>query len=52
MANPSIVREFWEFIRLKKRYWLLPIILILGLLSLLIVITEGSAIAPWIYALF
>ena len=52
MANPSIVREFWEFIRLRKRYWLLPIILILGLLSLLIVFTEGSAIAPFIYALF
>ena len=52
MAKQSIVIEFWEFIRLRKRYWLLPIIMILGLLSLLIVFTEGSAIAPFIYALF
>jgi hypothetical protein len=52
MANQSIVKEFWGFIRLRKRYWLLPIVMILGLLSLLIVFTESSAIAPFIYALF
>jgi len=52
MANQSLLREFWEFIRLRKRYWLLPIILVLLLLSAVIVFTESSAIAPFIYALF
>jgi hypothetical protein len=52
MSNPSIIREFWEFLKLRKRYWLLPIIIMLGLFSAIIVFTEGSAIAPFIYALF
>jgi len=52
MANPSIIREFWEFLKLRKRYWLLPILIVLGLFSALIVFTEGSAVAPFIYALF
>lgn len=52
MANQSVITEFWEFLKFRKRYWLLPIIIILGLFSLLIVFTEGSAIAPFIYALF
>jgi hypothetical protein len=51
-ANQSVITEFWEFLKFRKRYWLLPIIIILGLFSLLIVFTEGSAIAPFIYALF
>ena len=52
MANQSIITEFWEFIKLKKRYWLLPIVITLFLLMGLIVFTESSAIAPFIYALF
>ena len=52
MSNQSIIREFWEFIKLRKRFWLLPIIIILGLFSAIIVFTEGSSIAPFIYALF
>jgi hypothetical protein len=52
MSNQSIVTEFWEFLRVRKRYWLLPIVIILGLFSALIVFTEGSAVAPFIYALF
>jgi hypothetical protein len=52
MANQSIVKDFWEFLRVRKRYWLLPIVIVLGLLSALIVFTEGSAVAPFIYALF
>ena len=52
MSNPSIIREFWEFLKLRKRYWLIPIIIMLGLFSAIIVFTEGSAIAPFIYALF
>jgi len=52
MANQSTIKEFWEFLKFRKRYWLLPIIIVLGMFSLLIVFTESSAIAPFIYALF
>ena len=52
MANQSIISEFWEFLRFRKRYWLLPIVLVLFLLGALIVFTESSAVAPFIYALF
>jgi hypothetical protein len=52
MANQSIITEFWEFLRVRKRYWLLPIVLVLVLLGALIVFTESSAVAPFIYALF
>jgi hypothetical protein len=52
MANQSILSEFWEFLRYRKRYWLFPIVLVLLLLGALIVFTESSAVAPFIYALF
>jgi len=52
MANQSIIIEFWEFMKVRKRYWLLPIVVVLLLLGALIVFTESSAIAPFIYALF
>ena len=52
MANQSIITEFWEFLKVRKRYWLFPIVLVLGLLGTLIVFTESSAVAPFIYALF
>ncbi len=52
MANQSLISEFWEFLKLRKRYWLLPIFIVLGLVSALVVFTESSAIAPFIYALF
>jgi hypothetical protein len=52
MPNQSIILEFWEFLKMRKRYWLLPIVLVLLLLGALIVFTESSAVAPFIYALF
>lgn len=52
MAKQSLISEFWEFLKVRKRFWLLPIVLMLGLLSALIVFTETSAVAPFIYALF
>ena len=52
MANQSIITEFWEFLKYRKRYWLIPIVIILLLMSSLIVFTQGSAVAPFIYALF
>jgi len=52
MGKLSILKEIWEFIRYKKKYWLIPIIITLILLGLLVFLTEGSAIAPFIYTLF
>ena len=52
MAKQSTIGEFWEFLKFRKRYWLAPIVFVLLLLSALIVFTEGSAVAPFIYTLF
>ncbi len=52
MGKASILRELWLFMKVRKKWWLGPVILILVLLSLLIVFAEGSALAPFIYALF
>lgn len=48
----GILKEFWGFLMTRKKWWLLPIVIMLVLLGLLIVLTEGSAIAPFIYTLF
>ncbi|WP_369328741.1 DUF5989 family protein [Danxiaibacter flavus] len=45
-------KEFWAFIRTRKKYWLVPLILLLLLMGLLIFATSGSALAPFIYSLF
>ncbi|MFA5261820.1 MAG: DUF5989 family protein [Candidatus Omnitrophota bacterium] len=52
MSKVAILKELWDFLRIRKRYWLAPIIIILGLLSLLIIFAESSAVAPFIYTLF
>jgi len=52
MGKLSIAREFWEFLKVRKKWWLAPIIIFLFLLGALIVFTEGSAVAPFIYTLF
>lgn len=52
MSKLSIILEFWQFLRVRKKWWLTPIIIVLILLGALIVLTEGSALAPFIYALF
>ena len=52
MSKLKIIGEFWRFMRVRKKYWLAPIVAVLLLLSLLIVLTQGSALAPFIYALF
>ena len=52
MSKLFIFLEFWEFLKVRKRYWLAPIIIILILLSLLIVFAQSSAVAPFIYTLF
>jgi hypothetical protein len=48
----SILREFWDFLRVRKKWWLAPVVIILVLLGLILVVTEGSALAPFIYTLF
>jgi hypothetical protein len=48
----GIVAEIWTFMRVRKKWWLAPIIVTLFLLSALIILAEGSAVAPFIYALF
>ncbi len=45
-------RDFLTYMRSRKRYWLLPVVIVLGLFAGLVVLTEGSTIAPFIYALF
>ncbi len=52
MSKIQVLTEIWEFISLNKKFWLLPIVGILVLAGLLIVLAEGSAIAPFIYTLF
>jgi competence protein ComGC len=48
----SVVTDFWQFLRERKKWWLLPMIIVLLLIGVLIVMTSGSAIAPFIYTLF
>jgi hypothetical protein len=48
----QILSEFFEFMKERKKWWLGPIVIMLLLLSLLIVLTQGSAVAPFVYALF
>ncbi len=48
----EFIKDFWGFLKVRKKFWLLPIIVTLLLFGLLIVLTSGSAIAPFIYTLF
>ena len=48
----SFIKEFLEFLKERKKYWLFPILLILVIFGALIVLTQGSAIAPFIYTIF
>ncbi len=48
----SLLKEFWLFLRVRKKWWLLPIIMVMVLLGTLLVIAQGSALAPFIYTIF
>jgi hypothetical protein len=48
----SFIREFIEFLRFRKKYWLLPIIIVVALFGGLIILSQGSAVAPFIYTIF
>ena len=52
MSKVRIVAEYLEFLRTQKKWWVLPIAVVLLLLGAVIVLTQGSALAPFIYALF
>ena len=52
MANAGIMRELWAFMRVRKKFWLLPIILVMLLIGALLVFAQGSALAPFIYTIF
>ena len=52
MNRFSIIKEFWQFLRERKRWWLAPIVFFLLLLGVLLVFAKGSALAPFIYSLF
>tara|TARA_A100001011_G_scaffold332177_1_gene359097 strand:- start:2193 stop:2345 length:153 start_codon:yes stop_codon:yes gene_type:complete len=48
----SFIKEFFEFLKERKKYWLLPIVIVLALFGMLIVLSQGTAVAPFIYTLF
>ena len=52
VSKLSILKELWSFLRVRKKWWLTPIIVVLVLLGFLIVFSQGSALAPFIYTLF
>jgi len=50
--NMSFLLEFWKFLKIRKKFWLLPIIVVLIIFGGLIILSQGSAVAPFIYAIF
>lgn len=48
----EMIKELWAFLRIRKKYWLWPIFIMMALLGVLIVLAHGSAVAPFIYTLF
>jgi len=52
MAKSRVISEFFQFLKQEKKYWLLPIVIVFVLFGLLIVFSQSSAIAPFIYTIF
>lgn len=48
----SILKELWDFMKVRKKYWLAPIIFLMLMLGAIIVLAQGSAVAPFVYTLF
>ena len=48
----DFIKEFWEFLKVRKKFWLFPILLVLVLFGGLIILTQGTAVAPFIYTIF
>jgi hypothetical protein len=52
MSKLSIISELWQFLKVRKKWWLAPILVLLLLLGGLIILTQGFALAPFIYSIF
>jgi hypothetical protein len=52
MSNSSVVRELWAFLRIRKKWWLAPVLIVLFLVGALLVFAQTSALAPFIYTIF
>lgn len=52
MSNATLFRELWGFMRARKKFWLLPALIVLLLLGMLLVLSHGSVLAPFIYTIF
>jgi hypothetical protein len=52
MPKSTLVREFWEYMKVRKKWWLLPVIVVMLLIGFLLVFAQGSALAPFIYTVF
>jgi hypothetical protein len=52
MSQRGILSELWEFMRVRKKFWLLPVILVMLMVGTLLVFAQGSALAPFIYTIF
>jgi hypothetical protein len=48
----SFIAEFWEFLKVRKKFWLLPIFIVMVVFGGLVILTKGSAVAPFIYTIF
>lgn len=52
MNKLSIISELWDYLKVRKKWWLVPIVLFLLVIGLMLIMVEGSAVAPFIYTLF
>ena len=52
MSSVGLIRELWAFMRVRKKFWLLPALLILLLIGMLLILSQGSVLAPFIYTVF
>jgi len=52
MTKSSLAREFWQYMKTRKKWWLLPVLVVLILIAFLLVFAQGSALAPFIYTVF
>ena len=48
----SLVMEFWHFLKVRKKWWLVPIVVVMAVVGALLVFAQGSALAPFIYTIF
>lgn len=52
MSNTGLLKELWAFMRVRKKFWLLPIIVVMVLIGALMIVSQGSVLAPFVYTIF